>query len=177
MALLEVYSDGAILANSGTNSPKFCLFRFSNLQEYSKDWLKVAISSCTKRITASLHVDKRRKMKVNLLQRFLLLLFKNTIRASYSGFVVNGAMLFTRMGMVALDQPEERDLLCLKGRDSYIECSACTLPSLKPVQVNRRENFEGRLTVERYPEDNPMIITINVTRILRIYLSQLSYNV
>lgn len=38
-------------------------------------------------------------------------------------------MLFPQIGMVFFDQPEERAVLCLKGRDGYMDCIIFTLPS------------------------------------------------
>lgn len=66
---------------------------------------------------------------MGVLQRFWFRVFRDTIRASYTVVSASWSLLFPRVGMTICDQPEERSLLCLKERDSYMYCRSCTFPS------------------------------------------------
>lgn len=56
-------------------------------------------------------------------------MFKNLIRASFTGTTVNGDLLLPRVKMVLADHPKEGAMLCFKRRDSFLDCSTCSMPS------------------------------------------------
>lgn len=82
------------------------------------------------------------------MQRFLFRMFKDLIRASYFVYVVGGTFIFQRIPMVIADQPEERALLCFKGKDSFIDCSLCTLPCR-----NRTYEFNTQISTPHTSSD------------------------
>lgn len=72
----------------------------------------MAIQPTTKALPNDLPVEQRQKRKMVLLQRFWFRVFRDLLRASYSGFAVEGPMILPRVDMIVCDQPEERALLC-----------------------------------------------------------------
>lgn len=132
LVLVYFNSDGNTLSRSGTQSITLHRVRFSNIDQYSEDWHTVAIAPSHKLIPSSLQADKVRKPRLQLMHRFIFTAFKNLISASYTGLAVNGVLLFPRISMVITDQSEERALLSLKGRDSYMDCTHWCLPSRLP---------------------------------------------
>lgn len=61
---------------------------------------------------------QKKKLKLILMQRSIFTVFRSMINASYSGTKMHVDLLFPRISIIIIDQPEEKALLCLKGRDS-----------------------------------------------------------
>lgn len=132
IVLIDFYADGTTLSKSGTQSASFFRVRFSNIRPVSDCWFTIAIAPTTSTIPSSLPYETKRRMRLELYQRFIFRVFCDMITASYSGFPYLGDMFFPRLAMIVADQPEERALLCLKRRDSFMDCTHCTLPSRIP---------------------------------------------
>lgn len=62
------------------------------------------------------------------------------IGSSFSGLAVHGDLFYPRIGLLIVDQPEERAIMCLKRRDSFMDCSLCTLPSRLHTANNQSAN-------------------------------------
>lgn len=83
--------------------------------------------------------EKKRRIRSKLFQRFIFLKFMELIQASSTGRVVNGVTLLPRIAMVIFYQPEEGAFLCLKSKDSYMDCTLCTL--LSRIMTRRTSNY------------------------------------
>lgn len=66
---------------------------------------------------------------MELYQRFIFKSFSDLITAFYTGVPLRGEICFPRIGIIIADQPEERILMCVKRRDSFLHCSHCILSS------------------------------------------------
>lgn len=73
--------------------------------------------------------ERWRCLKPQLFHRFLFLLLKPLIRASFNGFISSSITYFPRPGMVAADQSEEWFLMCLKIPAPDMYFSRSVLPS------------------------------------------------
>lgn len=138
--LVDFFVDGATLSKSGTQSGTFLRVRFSNIKGYSEKWYDIGIAPSVKVFLQYLSKERKRKAQMILFQRFIFLTFKDLIKASHFGCVVNGVTLLPRISMVIVDQPEERAVFCLKAKDSFMDCTLCTLPSRV---FNERERGPG----------------------------------
>lgn len=127
--LFDFYSDTATLWKSNTHGATFVRIRFSNIQTFFEQWFTVGTASNTSYIPLYLPDERRMYVKIQLFHRFIFLLFNPMIRASFNGYRIDGQTYFTRLDLVLADQPEESTLLCLKSRDSDMDCSHCVLPS------------------------------------------------
>lgn len=65
-------------------------------------------------------------------------MFHSLITTSYIGVPIRGELFVPRIGMIIANQPEEQTLLCLKRRNSFMDCSLCTLPSIVKSQTTPR---------------------------------------
>eukprot|EP00171_Calliarthron_tuberculosum_P002728 IDg2728t1 len=54
----------------------------------------------------------------------------DTVLAARTGFILEGTLVFLRINTLVCDQKEERAMLSLKSKGSYMYCSHCLLPSL-----------------------------------------------
>lgn len=70
----------------------------------------------------------------SLMQRFTYFLFEDLIKASYTAAAVNGVLLVPRIPQII--EPEERALLCFKGRDIFMDYNICTLHFIIMPQVD-----------------------------------------
>lgn len=111
-------------------------------------------------------------MKLQLSHRFLFLLFKLLIEASYTGTVVNGCTYYPRICMLITDQAEERTLMSLKRRDSDMDCSRCVLQyCLSSAQSQRH-----RSGMSSFSDDGSVgAYTSSRRRSFRNVAGQLSY--
>lgn len=73
------------------------------------------------------------------MHRFILTEFRRLISESYSGTMIAGVQLIPKISMVIADKLGEHVILCLKGRDSFMDCSLCTLHSR--VQRGHRQDI------------------------------------
>lgn len=97
--------------------------RSANYRGYIIYWYTIAIAPTTKIIPLFLSTERKSKMKSLLLQHFWVLLFKAILWTFFSDFPVDKSFLFPPVEMLVAYQPDERAVLCLKGRDSYMDCS------------------------------------------------------
>lgn len=93
------------------------------------DVLFIVIGPNSRTITSSIPDERRRNLNVQLLRRFLFLLLKNLIKASFHVFFVNGTIYMTRISIFVADKPWERTLYVLKRCDSHMDGMLCTLQS------------------------------------------------
>lgn len=175
--LVDYFSDSATLSKPGTQGENFMRIRFSNLHPYSEQWSTISIAPNTQSIPVSFPSERRRALKLQLFHRFLYMVLMALLSASFSGAVINNATFFARVGMIVADQPEERTLLCLKRRDSDMDCTHCVLPSRirsmasrhrstvsssddDSVSPSRRRtsirNGMAHTSIRSYPERNPV---------------------
>lgn len=89
----------------------------------------VGVAPTTEAVSSSISEEQNRKLKVKMSQRFIFLMLENIIHNSCTGTVINDILLLPRVATVIADWLEERALLCLKRRISFIDCSLCTTPS------------------------------------------------
>lgn len=134
--IVDFFADGCTLARSGTQSGTFVRVRFANIKHFSEKWFDIGIAPTLKNFPDYVPDIVKRRLRALLYHRFLFTMMKNLVKASYNGLVVNGVTLVPRIGMCIADQPEERMLLCLKGHDSFMDCTLCTLPSRISAQGN-----------------------------------------
>lgn len=82
VVLVYFCSEVATLAKSGTQGATFLHMRFGNLKFYTETWFNVGIAPTSTAISASFLVRKRRKLKLQLVQRIIFILFKPLIGIS-----------------------------------------------------------------------------------------------
>lgn len=140
--MVDFFADGCTLSRSGTQSGVFIRVRFPNIKGFSEKWFDIGIAPTQKQFPEYLPEYARRRLRALLYHRFLFLMMKKMAKASYHGLIINGVTLVPRIGMLIADQPEERMLLCLKGHDSFMDCSLCTLPSRISSQDNATSEDE-----------------------------------
>lgn len=75
------------ISKSGTHGITFIPVRLANLRPNSKTWLTVGIDPMPTSITSILPDENRRELKFQLLHRFIFLMFKFMLEASYSGLM------------------------------------------------------------------------------------------
>lgn len=63
------------------------------------------------------------------------------VQALNTGVVIDGQLLFPSISMYITDQAEDRAMLALKGPDTYMEYSLCTLPLRISQPQNDRSNL------------------------------------
>ncbi|KAI0566558.1 hypothetical protein FGB62_7g37 [Gracilaria domingensis] len=151
IVLIDLYCDGTILSNSGSQSASTLRVRFSNLNNRSQEWHEVGIAPCVdmKDVERS-SLDLGRE-RIQLFQRFLFLALKDLIEASRAGIVVEETIVVPRIGMIVADQPQERAFFSLKSDDSFRDCSLCDMLFRAPnkdiseevVQDTQRSNIEA----------------------------------
>lgn len=123
VGLVDFHSDAASLAKYVTQSANVLRLRFSNIITHSEKWHTVGNSRTAKKISSNLSEELTRKCKLNHFQRFIFLTLKNFITASFNGLAFNSELFIPWLAMCITDKREERTLLCLKGRDSFMDCS------------------------------------------------------
>lgn len=111
---VDLYSDGATLVKSCSQSATFVRVHFSYLKIFSELWYTVGIAPSTGLTPVTLFDEVRRKLELKLIQRFIFLLFKRLITASYKGVVSSGAIYISRISMFIYVEPEERTLSYFK---------------------------------------------------------------
>lgn len=102
--------------------------KFVNLDKHSETCFTVGILPIMKAIPAWLPAKKRRRLKHELMKRHMFLLFPPLMEASYTRVFSDCQFLFPHISMSITDQAEDRAVLSLKDRDSYMDCSLCMLP-------------------------------------------------
>lgn len=115
IVLIYLYSNGATMSKSGTQSLTFLRVRFSNVRPYTEEWYTVGLAPSPTSIPATLPDDTRRRLRLQLIHRFIFLMLKAIISASYTEFVVAGRTYYTRVAMLVTDQPEEGTLVSLSS--------------------------------------------------------------
>lgn len=128
VVIIVLYSDGATMAKYGTQSAHLIRIRFSNLRGYSEKWITTGIAPTSKLIPESFPVETRRRLKMQMMHRFIYVPFKQLVHASYSVKMLSGQLYIPRIAMYIADPLEERTLLSLKRRHSRMDCTHCTLP-------------------------------------------------
>lgn len=139
--LVDLFSDGTCLSNSGTQSANLMRIRFSNILGKTKEWHEIGITPVPD-LAESVSDARLRLHKLVLWQRFTFLAMKEVIEASHTGIIIDGIRCYPRLGMLVTDQVQERPMLCLKGHDSFFDCSFCMMPS-KGLKGSE-ENFDER---------------------------------
>lgn len=142
LVLVDMFSDGATLSSSGTQSAMFIRTRFPTVKKISEKWFDVAIAPTSINYQEYLSTDKKRMLKLEVSQRYLFLVFKKMIEASQNGKIIQGAILYPRIAMTIMDQPEERSTLFLKDKNSFMDCTHCVLPSRTRV-LNTNEAMQS----------------------------------
>lgn len=138
VVLIDLYSDGTTLAKSGTQSAHFFRVRFSNVRGYSETWTTIGIAPTSAVLPHHLPPAAKRRMKMQLIHRFVYRMFKDLIQASFTGFVLDGQIFTPRIAMYIADQPEERSMLSLKRQGSEMDCTHCSLPSQFPSSAQHQ---------------------------------------
>lgn len=129
---IDLYSDGATLSKSGPQSANSMRVRFVSISGICHVWHEVGIA-----LTVDIGGQKRtdleiRRERMVLFQRYLFLVLNDLMSASHDGVIFEGAAIFPRVVVTLADQPQERVFFCLKGADSFADCSLCTIPSRIP---------------------------------------------
>lgn len=73
IVLVEIFIDGTTLSKSGSHSAVFFRVRFSNLWGFTEKWLDVAIAPSMDIVQYYLPSDRKRSIKLQLLQSFIFL--------------------------------------------------------------------------------------------------------
>lgn len=155
LLLVEFYIDGATLSRSGTQSASFLRVRFSNIQYYTEEWSTIGIVPTCKRIPSSLPSNTIRRLRRELIQRFIFITFKSLISSSYTGHAIIGSLLIPRIGTINADQPQERAILCLKGQNRYMYSSHCSLPSFVSDSLSESPSNLNRTVPMSDDDDSP----------------------
>lgn len=127
VVIVDFCSAGVTLVKTGTQGDTFLRVLFMKL--YTENWFKTGIESTDRAIPSGIPDERRRQLRLQLLQRFIFITFKELIRASYDGFVIDGCTYIQRISMFVEDQHEERMVLALKRLDSDMHCTHCILQS------------------------------------------------
>lgn len=77
----------------------------------------------------------------------MLVVFRDLLTSSFNGVLVSGTQCFARTAMCIADQPEQRNILCLKRRDSFMDCSQCKLTSRVTTDIVQQPTRTGTLIV------------------------------
>lgn len=72
----------------------------------------------------------RRRAKNELFQRFLFLVVKPIINASFNGFIRDGLVVYPIIGIFVADEPQERYFMRLKYAESFADCTCFLMPSI-----------------------------------------------
>lgn len=108
IVFIDFYSDVSNRSKSGTQGLTFLPVRFANLKPHTEKWHTVGLAPIAPLIAATLPDETRRKLNLQLLQRFTVMMFRSTIKWFYTSFVVHSAKYYPRFGIFVADQPEER---------------------------------------------------------------------
>lgn len=129
---IDLYSDGATLAKSGSQSANSMRVRFVNIAGMSQTWHEIGIAPAID-TDGEVRTDiEKRKERMVLFQRYVFLVLRDVIKASSEGVLFDGRLIFPRVTMIVSDQKQERSFLCLMGAGSYTDCSFCIMPSRIP---------------------------------------------
>lgn len=90
----------------------------------------IVIAPSSKQIPTRLPEEKIRQIKLQLFQGFLSLVMKRLINASFTVLAINGSIYLPLVALFVANQPGERTVLCLKRRDSDMDCTHCGLQSI-----------------------------------------------
>ena len=129
VVLVDVYSDGTTLSNSGTQSVNNMRVRFSNIRGITSQWFEVGIVPTLNLDDLKVSGAAARREKNELWQRFTFMAFKTCIEKSHAGVVVGGIKLFPKFGAIVTDQVQERPTCRLKGHDSFFDRTHCLFPT------------------------------------------------
>lgn len=113
LIIVDCYSDGANLSQSGNQSATFLRVIFSNINTFSERWFTVGTELTSKLLLECITYDQRRKLNLNLMQRLNFTAFRRLTEASHSGTMIAGVLLIARISVVIDDQPEDRAIVCL----------------------------------------------------------------
>lgn len=105
VVIVDLFSNGATLAKSGTKSVTFMRVRFFNIGYFFDKCFTVSVAPTPKVINLSLPKEKKTKLELQLFPHFIFLTLENLIRASFTGTVVNWIFLLPHVAMVIADQP------------------------------------------------------------------------
>lgn len=92
-------------------------------------WFTIRIRPATGTIPWSFPDERWRRLKLQLIHRFIYVLFKPLIMDSSNGVVVNGEKFTLRILIFVFQQWEKRTLQSLKRRDGGMTCTHCMLQS------------------------------------------------
>ena len=134
---VDIYCDGKILSSSGTQSANTVRIRFSNIRARSNKWHDVGIAPILLDEDQVLTRTQREKERLQFFQRFLYVAFRDLMDASASGIFYKGELLLPPIMNVVADQPQERLFYCLKGSQSFRDCSLCELISEFPKSLSQ----------------------------------------
>lgn len=87
--------------------------------------------------------EKKMRILVNLFQRFNFLTFNELMKSSPSDCIINSATILLLISMVILDHQKERSILNLKAKDSFMDCTFCSILSRVVSQYNKSSNFRN----------------------------------
>lgn len=76
VVLVDLYSEGTTMPESGTQAVNFIRVRFANIRPYSESWFTVGITPTHTSIPSPLTDEERRELKLQLLHRFIFVMFK-----------------------------------------------------------------------------------------------------
>lgn len=131
---IDLFSDGATLSKSGSQSANSVRVRFINISGISEVWHEIGTAPSIDCGDERRSETDKRGERMFLFQRYLFIALKDLVAASAHGVVFQGAMLFPRIVMIFADQKQERVLFRLKSADSYADCTLCTTNSQLPVK-------------------------------------------
>lgn len=156
--LIDLYSEGTILSNTGTQSANNTRLRFSNIKGETNTWHYVGILP-TVDCGGELEPDGTIRLEKSLLlQRFNFLVSKDTIRTSHFGHYFHSKLLFPRIGMNVYDQPQERAEMGLKDHNSFRDCTLCTMPTkIKKVNPSDKCLFDRSKRSRKGPDTQSIV--------------------
>lgn len=143
LVAIDVYSDGTSLSRSGSQSANAMSVSFSNIRGITDVWYEVGIVPSVYCADKKFSDAEKRRERLEIFQRFLFVVFKDLISASFDGVLFQGTTLFPRMIMTVADQPQEI-FFCLKSTDSFCRLLALhdEVSSSRKAQTGRRR-FSG----------------------------------
>lgn len=133
--LVDIYSDGLSLPNSGTQSVTPLRMRFPNIRGRQDKWYNFGIEPLSDDHGMATTRLRRSIIRREVFQRFIFMALQDMIHASRSGLLLDGHIIYPRLHLLNLDQKEERRVLSLRGARSYRSCSQCDIRFSMPTNA------------------------------------------
>lgn len=97
--MVGFFTDSCTLITSDTQNGTFTILRFFNIKRYSENWFNMGITKTQKQFPEYILDAPRRRLRAPLYHRFVLLITKELVKASYHGLMINKVTLVPRLRM------------------------------------------------------------------------------